>query len=321
MREAEAFQEFHEELKLDPGEVAFASEFPDLVREALSDGEIEVVRSELQGSLKKATAISPLDDVDLFASLSRKKWGDPDEGEVDANAVVETVREVLDDHLDVDVVGFESRRHALRIDLGPDRPHFDLVLGFEIGNRAEDLLIIDTWNPWDWFLSWPRALRAAVADANDRSGGRLVHVVRMIKHGLRVSKVDLPGIAVEGFACRAGVTSGSYAEIAAAFLGQGSDDLDSGTAMEPAGRENLVDRLDPDFVREARDWFSISAEMADQARAAADEGNHNESIRLWHNVFGDPFSRALDADALKAAAAALSFGRGAARPTRAYGDV
>jgi hypothetical protein len=146
----------------------------------------------------------------------------------------------------------------------------------------------------------------------------------MIKHGLRDTKIDLPGIAVEGFACRAGIVGGSYAEIARAVLLQGVADLESGIAMEPAGRENLVERLggtNSGVAIEALDWFEDAADAAGRARGAADDGDHHQSIRLWHGVFGDPFPNAVDAGALKAAAAVLSFGNGAVRPTRAYGDV
>src|SRR5690606_31244235 len=73
--ENEAFEEFHEELKLDPDEVAFAREFPDEIPVALSGAGVKVTNSFLQGSLARGTMVSPLKDVDMVVSLDRDDYG------------------------------------------------------------------------------------------------------------------------------------------------------------------------------------------------------------------------------------------------------
>lgn len=71
MTENEAFDEYHDELKLDPEEVSFARGFPDQAREALADEGVEIIHSFLQGSLARGTMVSPLKDVDMVVSLNR----------------------------------------------------------------------------------------------------------------------------------------------------------------------------------------------------------------------------------------------------------
>lgn len=324
MTETEAFEKFHRALLLDPDELAFVRTMPDRVRDALAGADITVVRSELQGSVKKATALSPLTDVDLYVSLDPDQWGHPDDDDVDATELAGAVAKALIDGLGFPV-SIEYKRHAIRVSLPerPSAPYFDLVIGFETLGSSDDVLIADFDDPFAWMLSWPRDIRRAVSDANERHGGRLVHSIRMIKHAVReyLSK-RFPGLAVEGFACRATPDSDAYAVIAESILLRGADELPA-TADEPAQREDLIDRIaetEAGLPRRAAAWFADAADKAQRARKLAEDGDHEGANDLWFEIFGPPFPKPAARANLYAAAAGLSFGRPDTKPTRAFGD-
>ena len=322
MTEAEAFAEFHEELKLDPDEVAFARGFPNEVREALSEGGVKVTHSFLQGSLARGTMVSPLKDVDMVVSLDRDTYGYLLTDPRGPDFAMDLLKRALETQLRPKYPRLRfgpRKRHALPIELGGGYPSFDLVPAFETATNDDDVLIADR-DDKKWERSNPRELIRFVAKANQATGGKLIHVVRMVKHSVRTKLHEkFPGIAVESLAIDAIGGPMSYAQAAVLVFGQGAEAL-GGPIFEPTGRDDLapkIDQIEPGFTNKAKRWFGEKAGEARRALNLGESGDHDQSISWWHRVFGPPFPSAR-ATSPAAAAAALTFGRSAARPTRAW---
>lgn len=235
MTQDEAFQQLDEELKLNPEEVDHARSFPDRVREALAAGGVEVDHSFLQGSLARGTMASPFKDIDMVVTLELSNHGDLREDPDGPDQAMDLLEEALDEHLRDDYPGlsFPSRsRHALKIDLGEDLPTFDLVPGFELTPDEPDDIEIANRDDGTWDWSNPRELRRVVAERNQATGGRLIHVVRMGKHAAQQIHENFPGLVVESIACEALREEMSFAE-GCTILFEAAAEMLGGDIFEP----------------------------------------------------------------------------------------
>lgn len=323
MTETEAFAEFHKELKLDPDEVAFARGFPDEIREALAAGGVRIASSFLQGSLARGTMVSPLRDVDMVVCLDRDEHGEllvESSGSDRAMAMLETI---LDQQLRTRYpeLKFGARKpHAVAIVPGDDYPSFDLVPAFETTTEDDDVLIADREDD-RWERSNTRELIRVIAKANKSADGRLIHVVRMVKHAVTDSLHDgFPGLVVESFAVSTIVEPMPYADACALVFEAGASML-GGPILDPTGRDDLAPRLEskePGLTAKAKEWFEAQAANARRAQSCAESGEYGQAIAWWHRIFGEPFPSRLDTTSVKAAATALTYGTGAVRPNRAW---
>ena len=323
MKEAEAFSQFHESLKLNREEVNFARGFPDEVREALRDGDISITHSFLQGSLARRTMISPLKDVDMVVSLDRDRYSymlSDREGPDWAMTLLESGLEVLRRRYPSLRFG-PRKRHALPIMLGSGYPSFDLVPAFETQTRHNDDVLIADRDRKRWKRSNPRKLGRVVAAANQAAGGKLIHVVRMVKHAVRNNlHQGFPGLAVESFAVDAMRSPVTYAEGSALVFVNGSTML-GGPILDPTGVDDLaakIDGIEPGFTQQAKEWFQDQAADARRARQCAESGEHNKSISWWYRIFGHPFPSPPHTQSRRMAAVGLTTAPRAPRPTRAW---
>lgn len=214
----------------------------------------------------------------------------------------------------------ERKAHALPIEPGEGLPSFDLVPAFETTTADDDVLIADREDRC-WERSNTRDVNRVVAGANQAAGGRLIHVVRMVKHAVRshLNKM-FPGLAVESFAIAMLAEPIGYPEASLRVFEHGASVL-GGVILDPTGLDDLapkIDALAPGFVEKAKEWFEARAADARRARDRALAGQHDHAIAWWFRVFGPPFPLPPDARPEEDAAAALTFGAAAPRPTRSW---
>lgn len=320
--ESEAFAEFHEELKLDPDEVAFARGFPDEIRRALSDGGVKATHSFLQGSLARGTMVSPLKDVDMVVSLDREEYGHLLEDPLGPEKAMDLMQAALERDLRPRYPNLkfgQRKAHALPIKLRSGYPSFDLVPAFETTTSDDDVLIADREDQ-RWERSNTRELIRVVADANKASGGTMIHVVRMVKHAVRTKlHRKFPGLAVESISISACGKPMPYAEASVRAFEMGAKML-GGPILDPTGIDDLapkIEEIEPGFTQHAKKWFEDRAAEAQRARKLAESGDHDQSLAWWHRVFGPPFPSPTKATP-ETAATALTYGTSAAWPSRAW---
>ncbi len=308
------FQRFHDSLKLPRREVEFARGFRSVIEEGLKAGGIAVQSSFLQGSLAKKTMIAPLKDVDLVIVLSRSAYEGYDVAQV-FQLVANALRAALRSEYQYLVVGV-PKKYAIPIDLGDSLPSFDIVPAFEAEDSSDDILIGNTENN-QWETSNTREMMRAVSEANQATGGVLVHVVRMVKNAVRRHFDDgIPGIAVEGAAVRALKDPAPYPDASTVLFARLADEVARGMIYDPTDTDDLIEKLEDG----ASDWLNSKAAEAARALRLSEAGNEDEAWLWWYRLFGEPFPTPPtdDVDGLKEIMSGLHVGASGPTPTRAW---
>lgn len=284
MQTSELFTHFHDDLKLPKREVEFARGFRSVIEAAFKAAGIVVVSTFLQGSLAKRTMIRPLKDVDLVVVLDRRTYLD-----LGVAGVFELIAETLTQALIgtyPDVVVDDPKKYAIPIELALDFPSFDVVPAFETPGDENDDILIGNTETLVWERSNTREMMRVVSAANGRTEGILVHVVRMVKNSVRQHFDDgIPGIAIEGVACRELSGHVPYAEGCTAIFRRAADEVARGRIDDPTNAENLIEKL----ADHARAWLDNKAIEAEKAWSLAEAGDHEEAWQWWYRIFGDPF--------------------------------
>lgn len=283
----DAFDEFDENLKLDPDERRAAEAVHNNITALLKDGGL-ITTAFLQGSFARKTMIAPLRDVDKVVILASSL------GELGPDEVMTRIRDaVASQYPDAT---FDRSRHALKIDFGEESFHFDTVPAWETSSADDDVLIANRDNG-GWDRSNTRELIRTIANRNQETGGRFVHQVRMAKQAI-FNLVDgiIPGLHVESWAYQAIREGLSHDEAIAQVLAIGAVLLGD-QYFEPTGVDMISKRLKAEVVAASQ---PVVAKAALDARTAVDlaaAGDHDGAIAVWHVLFGDEFPAPALADA------------------------
>lgn len=322
MNETDAFEAFDEGLKLDPLERLRAEKCHNEITLLLKAKGL-IVSAFLQGSFARKTMIKPLRDIDKVVILD-ESLRDPSPDEV-----MDRLERVLStSYLKAT---FERTRHSLKLDFGSDSFCFDIVPAWETPTGDDDVLIADR-DHRNWKRSNTRELMRVVAERNKQTDGVFVHVVRMIKHLVadQMNKI-IPGLHVESIAYAVLTCATPFADACIAVLDAGTRML-GGSYSDPTGTDPISARLTPERRLQAQGAFQAAAAQAVEAHRLAEAGDDANAIRVWHELFGDPFPAA-QSQSLRTALAAAAGGsvtrtghvspttaaRQVARPTRAWG--
>lgn len=295
--EADAFEKFDDELKLEPAERKKAQQCHHeiggiLDREEYTEGRF------LQGSFARKTMIKPLRDIDMVVLLRpelRRYVGEELRAGLltgasgGPQAVMERLEAALRPHYPGAV--FDIGKHALGIDFGDGGFKFDVVPAFDTdGGPRSDVLIANT-DAGQWQRSNTRELMATVSDRNGACNGRFIHQVRMIKHAVSESPTgkEFFGLLSESIAFDAIRTSMAHAEACLRVFERGAELLTGSSVYDPTREDNLLRRLDVGTRDAAQRQFAKWTELAREARRLAEKGDQDAAVDVWHQVFGNPF--------------------------------
>jgi Second Messenger Oligonucleotide or Dinucleotide Synthetase domain len=283
MNQDEAFEAFDDALKLNPTERAAAIVLHNEITARLRAAGV-ITAAFLQGSFARKTMLGPLRDVDKVVIMADR----PDfrASPMLAMAVIEKVLAAA-----YPQATFERGRHALKIDLGPERCSFDIVPAFETDTDDDDVLIANT-ETGTWDRSNTRTLIRVIAERNQACDGRFVHQVRMGKQFVVHSLEGIvPGLHTETFAHAAVTEPLEHAEACCRILEAGARLL-AGTYSDPTGVDPISRKLKPGVAPRAQAGFAAAARAAREAKRLAAAGDHHSAIAIWHQLFGDPFPAA-----------------------------
>lgn len=298
--EAQAFDAFHDALKLDPDERQRAIDIHNKIAGTLSD-EDYVDGHFLQGSLARKTMVKPLRDIDMVVILAPsfaarysgnlvekaiRASASPESGPV---AAMRALQAVLEPHFPH--ATFEIGKHALTIDFGDDSFKFDVVPALDEG---DDVFIANT-HTGQWERSNTRQLIRTVSERNQECNGRFVHQVRMIKHSVKENPVigdAFFGLLSESITHYAVHGSLPHAQACVEIFSVGAQLLADAEILDPTGEDNLLDKLDATVKADAQRVFADWTDTAAEAREQAEKGNDSAAIDLWHSIFGDSFPEA-----------------------------
>lgn len=276
----EAFAEFDDNLKLDPGQRDEAQKVHNEITAVLQANKV-IVGAFLQGSFARKTMIPPLRDVDKIVILH------PDLVGLSPDQVMDRIERALG--AAYPGVAFSRSRHALKIDFGPSSFYFDTVPAWETDGDADDDVLIANRDTGGWDRSNTRELIRVVAERNSETVGVWIHQVRMAKQVIK-NLLDgvIPGLHVESWTFIAVAERLPHDEALAQVLETSAARLGS-TYFEPTGVDRISDRLAPSIVVEAKPVLQRAARQAREARCLADAGDHDAAIAIWRELCGECF--------------------------------
>jgi hypothetical protein len=300
---AEAFNQFHEHLKLDPADRAAAIKRHNDVRDVLREAGIST-SAFLQGSFARKTAMDPLRDVDLVVLLR-----DDDRDELCGPGGADTAMDRCQSALAVAWadIAFDRTNHSLEVDFGEDDFLFDVVPAFQDTDDADIVHIAArdrAPTPWEW--SNTKVLIRTVQERNDACGGRFIHVARMGKHFVRAHLNGIvSGLFVESLLYTSMHSQVAYEQACRQLFEAAAEALSTNTrVMDPTGVDDLAAMLSTAERFTAATVFGQAAQKAREASRLRQDGDETAAIGLWHDIFGGgafpaPPSRSV-ADAAKA---------------------
>jgi len=188
-----ALHEMRSSVELNEEEIAQASYYHNLVRDKLQ-GTLGGYRgSFLTGSYARHTAIAPLKDIDVFVVIDQEDRRDLFDGT--ARRCISAVRTATKDalprlaqepRLQKRSVGVDFATAELRVELVPAfTTEHDGV--FRIADRHSDR----------WILSAPQIHTEISTEANQRSGGHLKPVIKMLKAWKRQHNLPIKSFHLE----------------------------------------------------------------------------------------------------------------------------
>jgi hypothetical protein len=297
MTEAEAFDKFDDRLKLNPAERLRAEKCHNEITLLLKAAGL-ITGAFLQGSFARKTMIRPLRDIDKVVILADSLLGlSPDD-------VMDRLEDVL--RVKYPKATFDRTRHSLKIDFGDDSFCFDVVPAWETTTNDDDVLIANR-ESGQWDRSNTRELMRVVAKRNEDCEGQFIHVVRMMKYLVAVGmevEGTIPGLHVESIVYAGMQGPIPYAEACVSMIETAIRVLDGGYT-DPTGCDPISNRLTVNARLNARSAFQVAAAKAREARALAEAGDHANSIRVWHDLFAEPFPNAKEQSLGAALASAL----------------
>jgi Second Messenger Oligonucleotide or Dinucleotide Synthetase domain len=321
---SEAFDGLNDKLNLDPKERAKAELFHRTLTGQLQTLQL-IVSAFLQGSFARKTMIRPLRDIDKIMILPPSFASYRTEGGAHAVAAmfVAEIRKLYPSAT-VDV-----GRHSVTLDLGPNTFSFDMVPAFEGDDETSDVWIMDT-KSGEWKRSNTRTLIKTISARNIACDGMWVRLVRQLKYLVREQVgVAIPGLHLEALAYILITQTCSYNDAMTKVLTEAGAILRSGY-KDPTGAEQLSSKIPLTERNALADRFDVLGRCALRAQEHTRNGEHSKAIAIWHDIFGDCFTKPnLDArSALQKAFAGAGVARSGSlshkvpqTPTRSWGNA
>lgn len=281
----DAFDEFDEELRLDPDERQDAIDLHHEIRDVLADAGV-CGSAILQGSFARKTMLEPLRDIDMVGFLNEEHRHLLTElgGVAQAMSLVE---EALRAHFPTATL--QRGRHAVKVEFSDRDFTFDLVPAFD--REESELIDIANYDDDTWDESNTRQLIRVVQERNRHCDGRFAHQVRMVKHWARNTLTDISGLYVESAAFDAIKGTTDHPEAVREALVSLEEGLEIGHQLDPTGTDDLFARLEPGAAEAALPLVRSAREAADEAIELATDGDESAALSVWYSIFGDPFPK------------------------------
>ncbi|BBA98483.1 hypothetical protein RVR_4673 [Actinacidiphila reveromycinica] len=290
----EAFDSLQKTVDEDIAKTRLARERRDLFKEALRK-EPDVLKTFGSGSLSRSTQLKPIHDVDIVVVYDpdeHPEWGSSGPSAQEALEYIRSqVNRLLSQSAGTHATVIRHtlvRNHAVKcfLDDIDDPEAFTVDVMAALRQPDGSLLIPEKLNA-RWVSANPEFLIDMVA-GRQRDWSYFRPLVRLLKQwrlGVPV-KGRVKSLVMEVLALQCLPESGNRAKGLKTFFTAAAVRVHEGV-WDPAG---LCGEIQPDLDRQGlSDALSEAADLADRACTAADEGNTDEALRLWQEIFGDDF--------------------------------
>lgn len=223
-------------------------------------------------------------DIDLFVAFDDKDYGTKDLSELHG-LVARALNEVKNENANLGIIEIdEEQRRSIGVKFG-NNFQIDIVSAIEI-ERDKLYKIFDkkTLRPVN---SNPKLHGSLLSEANKRTGGKLVPIVKMLKSWAREKCDYVKSFHIELLATKilGDAPIKSFSEGLATFFAKATDYLKEPSLKDPANQTLQIDAyLDEDGTR-AQLLQLIVAENAVVKKALVLEKSGENAVQEWQKIF------------------------------------
>lgn len=271
------------------------------------------------GSFARKTKIRELDDLDMISCIAGhgctySEWGKkvtihvPEthtlrglchDGTTELNSrlVINRYVKHLNEIPQYEKADIGRNESAAVLNLKSYTWSFDIVPGFFTAptSTGETKYVIPDGHG-HWMMTDPRRDQARVSDVNQKNKGVVLDVVRLLKYWNAratmpsASSYLLECIAVNFFASKSS-TSSSYVDVEFGPLLEYLYGSILSTVLDPKGIQGDINGESTEDRRKISERALSDSKKATQARRAESDGDHETSIKIWREIFGDSFPK------------------------------
>jgi Second Messenger Oligonucleotide or Dinucleotide Synthetase domain len=289
MTVAEAFEIFKTELELPEGKQKIAAAAQQEVREEISKY-LDISDSLLAGSYSRHTKINPLNDIDVFLVRNSQRIGLSTGGNVitpnqELDAVMVAVAKAFPR-----ITTTKKQCRSVNVTFNGLDFGFDLIPAWL---RSPDGYWIPDNDLGIWVPSSPEFHSKVMTEANNKSGGKLKPVIKMIKHWNRSNLDLLRSFHIE-LVCAdvfKQVQLSSF-QVAVATVLYRLPSYVGVALMDPAYGTSRVDRvLSAEESRKLLSRAQYDAGNVVKALKLEGDNLHADGIKAWQHIFLSGFPR------------------------------
>ena len=226
-------------------------------------------------------------DVDFFVAFSKEEYDEKELAEL-RGLVVTALNEIKDENSEIGITGVnDTQRRSVCIEFDTNF-RIDVVPSIEI--VKDELYKIYDRRTLKSIRSNPKLHGKLLTEANDRTGGKLVPIIKILKSWRRekcdyVKSFHLELLTVEVLG--SGKIS-SFADGLAKFFFEAGPKLQQSCLTDPANSENYIDAyLDDDETRDdILSLISTDNGIAEKAIEFEQGGKNEYAVREWQKIFG-----------------------------------
>ncbi|MEJ7823750.1 MAG: hypothetical protein WKF85_15615 [Chitinophagaceae bacterium] len=244
----------------------------------------------VNGSYERDTIIRPLDDVDVFAVLDPEKHFE--NGMLpDPKSILQKMKKYLSEILD-----YEGKltRDVPCITLELSKINFDILPSFQ---ASDDLYYIPTYDLSGWTISEPKVLSAQLNEINKTRKYLVKPTIHCIKKWNVINDKYVPSFHIEEIA----ISLFQWREVKNLYDGI-LHWFENSESRFDIGKFKSQDALDKAVTR-----HNTALKTLSKAKEEYEDGNEDDAIVLWKQVFGIDFPT-LDEEEAKNFNKALSEG-------------
>jgi len=259
-----------------------------IMEEVDSSGD-EDIYSFLTGSYKRGTIIRPPKDVDFFNVLIEDDYRDFTPSEA-LNILYAALSDIFSDKEKAGEI--KPQTHSITV-VYSDTFSIDVIPAFEDGDTYRIPHVpLPGKGEEKWLISNPKIHEEVVHDANEKTGGKLIPIIKLIKDWKRTTckplNIPVTSFHLELLATQIlGDDEVESIDIGLAdFFSKAIDFMNESCVEDPANPKNLVDGELADEDRKTLKSILIdTAKIAKTAVEAEQNGERDEAINEWRRIF------------------------------------
>lgn len=245
------------------------------------DNDLNVDRTFTNGSYDRDTIIRPLNDIDIFAVLNRDKWKDENGNLPDPQSVLTKMKNYLNGLSDYK--GKVSQdRPCVTVKLSDK--NFDVLPSFEELGGGYSIPYHDLKS---WTYSYPEKLTTDLDNVHRQKDYKVKPTIKGVKHWNRENGKIIPSYHIEEAAINIFLINGftNFEESIRIWFNNAEYSLLSNKFKSTDDYDKAVNK-----VKKVKDKLN-------EAKEKYDNGEEDEAIQIWKEIFGREFPTISDEEA------------------------